>query len=1788
MSAFHHSLNRNRRTALLLNALVVASLLFSSFSSVAAQDGTTPEPTAPPQEEALLTPEPTLEPSAEPTAEPSIEPTTEPVLEPTATTAEPTAEPTAATAEPPGEGEVVVEGIMPANDLVANAIRIYTDADYENMNTIGATVGAEDEENMCSAGDTGSVWYKFTPSVSGIYELSTWGSTYKANISVLRYVSSTSRTPLVCSSMWNNDEETSKLAFYATGGYTYLVRASDALGGGDLDLMITRKVCPAGDLCGAAVGGDGVAIRYPRMRVLDSAGNIRASGFGKFSSFVSMGSDDGPLSGRFTLVTSGGSYWRNLIVNNNVTIPGVYKPSALGYPGMMVSMVDPIGNGKQIYYVNITAANNPNLGGQLSVYADYTYIYAPAGTYNLAASSKDFTQVVYKPGVMLASNDVPGMVIMDPAAMAQAEFSIKPHELDYTSASVYIGSDFALPWSIGTTDTLIVAAPENTRVDLLKIYAQKDDAVVPGDWWVIRSNLDQDIYIYDGDTHAYDFGGTLTLEAESDYPIYRLDESGGVVTAKLYDGYAHIIYELNRWYDNTLGGSLEGAEFPPEAETQEMVEEFVRPEYSLFHRDVVVPIHTFTPDLLTDPYHFPIEDGNPDGDWKVTAKINIGPFSGVSNDEVIFGVYERDTGSLDYDEFANALDVSGMSTTGLVKTLYYTTAGYDPLIPALGSKGYASAWFKYIPTVSGYLNIDTFGSDYDTVLNVWQGAPGAFTNRAYNDNYASYQSMAGLSVTAEQTYYIEVTQYDLAPRDAGVQSLEEGGVTIEQIGGGLYLNLEWKPCYSVSASASPATGGTVIKSPAPNCLGTKYSKGTYVRLTATPKSGYDFWHWEGAYTDNPYIYLINDADIVQVAHFTSVPGRPALKSPAAGALVHRQEDLTLSWYESAPVATTYTLQLSTSPVFADGTVDEYSPLSTNSYTITAPFFSENTTYYWRVRGVSGIGQTGAWSLARSLRVAVPPPQEPHVWKQCFYKIFDPGSADGDLNTAGPCFTWEEVTDAASYTLQISRKPDWSSLVGTYTITKDKTSYLPTANLPTGIQYSWRVRANASRGPSRWTEGVPFIVPQAPPMPAPVSPASNALTTDYNPLFNWTDVVPAPGQPALDYYEVEIEIPNGNNTFMFRQSSRSSIFDSQFEFDTLLPPNASYYWHARACNVVHNCSAWFAGRKLRTAVAPPVLLNPANIFPARSNRPTFTWTQVIGASGYTIQISYNEAFTSLVTSGTLSGVGATSFTPTVNLPVRTDPASLLWWRVRANSPTNGPGDWSLKWQFGVPPSPPIPVLVSPANTALITTLDPTLEWNDVVPAAGTPGLSGYYVQFSEDKTFTGVIDQWAPVSNYHMPVLQPNRTYYWRVRTENVDTNLSGWSAVRSFRTAINVPEPYGVYDDFYDPNGGDDPKTNRPEIRWSAVADASSYTIQLSRYANFSSLLTSATVSANVYYTNVTLPVGVPIYYRVRANPISGAFGPSGWMTPTPFTAPSALPIPAPLSPANSAIVKDSTVKLDWTDVVMPAGQTLDSYILEVDEDPGFHSPPDRYFLGVGVSYQYVPLVPTHTYYWRVRSRNTEDLFSGWSAVRSVRVAVTDPVLNGPYSEAVPSLRPAFDWVEVDGASGYTLQIARNATFTSLVGTYTRSAVQTDYTPLVNLPAYTVLYWRVRANSPTHGPGNWSNAWFTTPNPPSTPALLSPANGATLTDDSPRFDWTTSTLPAGTEFYVYRLQLCFDAECFAVDEEYTVHSLASSEYEMGSVPGLDAGSYYYWRVRAENRAGAYSAWSAVRMFRISP
>ena len=80
------------------------------------------------------------------------------------------------------------------------------------------------------------------------------------------------------------------------------------------------------------------------------------------------------------------------------------------------------------------------------------------------------------------------------------------------------------------------------------------------------------------------------------------------------------------------------------------------------------------------------------------------------------------------------------------------------------------------------------------------------------------------------------------------------------------------PCYTLTTSVDPASGGTVVANPAPNCQGTKYHEGTVVELTANANSGYIFANWSGALTGstNPDSVTMNgNRDVT--AHFDGPP-----------------------------------------------------------------------------------------------------------------------------------------------------------------------------------------------------------------------------------------------------------------------------------------------------------------------------------------------------------------------------------------------------------------------------------------------------------------------------------------------------------------------------------------------------------------------------------------------------------------------------------------------------------------------------------------------------------------------------------------------------------------------------------------------------------------------------------------------------------------------------------------------------------------------------------------------------
>jgi hypothetical protein len=118
----------------------------------------------------------------------------------------------------------------------------------------------------------------------------------------------------------------------------------------------------------------------------------------------------------------------------------------------------------------------------------------------------------------------------------------------------------------------------------------------------------------------------------------------------------------------------------------------------------------------------------------------------------------------------------------------------------------------------------------------------------------------------------------------------------------------------------------------------------------------------------------------------------------------------------------------------------------------------------------------------------------------------------------------------------------------------------------------------------------------------------------------------------------------------------------------------------------------------------------------------------------------------------------------------------------------------------------------------------------------------------------------------------------------------------------------------------------------------------------------------------------------------------------------------------------------------------------------------------------------------------------------------------------------------------------------------------------------------------TNGPSLWSEVRsINTANPPSVPTLASPANNAKVSGPSPLFDWNDSTVPAGTDFDHYEIQIATDNGFVNTVHDNNLAGIANSQDDSAALAG---GTTYYWRVRAINTLGQASSWSNVRSVRI--
>lgn len=130
----------------------------------------------------------------------------------------------------------------------------------------------------------------------------------------------------------------------------------------------------------------------------------------------------------------------------------------------------------------------------------------------------------------------------------------------------------------------------------------------------------------------------------------------------------------------------------------------------------------------------------------------------IQGQVIDMGAYET---PVPFDDFAFARVISGTSGTSTASTVGATAEVDEPAVDCGGGTAPTnSVWFSWTAPTTTRVQVDTLGSDFDTVLRVHEGSElGSLVQRACNDDVdgAGHQQAAvAINATAGSTYHFQV------------------------------------------------------------------------------------------------------------------------------------------------------------------------------------------------------------------------------------------------------------------------------------------------------------------------------------------------------------------------------------------------------------------------------------------------------------------------------------------------------------------------------------------------------------------------------------------------------------------------------------------------------------------------------------------------------------------------------------------------------------------------------------------------------------------------------------------------------------------------------------------------------------------------------------------------------------------------------------------------------------------------------------------------------------------------
>jgi hypothetical protein len=921
---------------------------------------------------------------------------------------------------------------------------------------------------------------------------------------------------------------------------------------------------------------------------------------------------------------------------------------------------------------------------------------------------------------------------------------------------------------------------------------------------------------------------------------------------------------------------------------------------------------------------------------------------------------------------------------------------------------------------------------------------------------------------------------------------------------------------------------------------------------------------------------------------TTPPAAPVLLLPADNAASVRA--IPIFYWAASATATAYQFQIDdntdySSPVYStpDGTTVPGTPATATNVKPTG--LEILTPYYWHVRARDTAGNWGPWSPPRTITILPVIPAAPVATA--------PVSAYLTSNTT-PLFTWSAVSAAVTYHFQADNLATFVSPEIDQPDTGGLTTFTPSTPItPDGLYY-WRVQAiNAAGEPGAWSTARYLTIDTTPPAaPVLIMPANNAAGIRAIPYFYWA------ATPTASAYQFQIDDSEDFSSPVFSTpdgaANPGTPISAAYAKPTGLVVLTPYYWHVRARDAAGNWGPWSGSQTI--TILPLIPTAPAVTAPAlklltSNTNPTFTWNSVTAGVNYQIQVDNQVTFASPEVNQTDTG-GLTSFTPSTPIT----PNGLYYWRVRAVNAAGEPGVWSATWYFTIDTTPPAsPLLSNPADNAPGVRDTPIFYWGV------TPTANAYQYQIDDNADFSsptfktpdGTTVPGTPLTAVSIKptglvVLTP---YYWRVRARDAAGNWGAWSSSRTITIQPVIP----VAPVLTSPAYAYVTNNTTPALAWNTVTAGVTYHVQIDNLSTFVSPEVEQKDTGGL--TTFTPPSSITpdalYYWRVRAFNAVGE--PGAWSTARYFSIDTAPPAAPVLSyPANNAAVMRTVPYFYWA-----ATATANAYQFQIDDNVDFSSPaystPDGTTIPGGpVTVTYVKptsltiLVP---YYWHVRARDAAGNWGPWSASWSITILPTIPaaptLIYPPIYGLTNDSTPTLTWNPVTDGVNYHIQVDNLYTFTSPeVDGY--SGGPTSFTPTNPITPDGLYFWRVQAINASGEAGAWSTLQYFTVDTtaPTAPVLSSPVDNAAGLKAIPYFYW----LAAATA-NAYQFQIDDNADFSSLDystPDGTIVPGTPVTVTYAKPTGLVISTPYYWRARARDAAGNWSAWSGSRTITIQP